>query len=156
MRAAARKGDPPGLGRYAASFPLPDTKGKVKVSVRATNRAGLTTLTDPATVRVVDPPPPPEKEKKEKRTVGDIKVKVIQGSTPERPQPGLPVELRDAAGAVVSAATTDDKGEATFKDLKPGGYTLTAVKLADAAARGTAAVSVTADKQSEATIEVKR
>ena len=158
LPALAAKGGPT-PGRFTASFSLPDVKGKVKLYAKATNGAGLSAVTEGATLAVVDPPPPPKSEKekeKEKRTVGDVAVKVIQGSSPERPQPGLTVELRNAAGAAVQTKTTDDKGEAFFKDVPPGGYTLYTVKLADFGAKAFAAVTVAADKKSEATLEVKR
>ncbi len=158
LPALAAKGGPM-TGRFTASFLLPDVKGKVKLYAKATNGAGLSTVTEGVTLTVVDPPPPPKSEKekaKEKRTVGDVAVKVIQGSTPERPQPGLTVELRNGAGAAVMTKTTDDKGEAFFKDVPPGGYTLYTVKLADYGAKAFAAVTVVADKKAEATLEVKR
>lgn len=133
---------------YTARIDLPDVKGKAKVGVRFVNNVGLVADSRPVTVLLTDPKLP--------RTVGDIRVKVTQGSEPPRPQPGLTVTLRDAAGQPVNAKETDAKGVAVFTDLKPGPYVVTTVKPADMNAFATKAVSVVADKEVAVELEVKR
>lgn len=132
---------------YFARFDLPDVKGKVKVGVRFVNNVGLVTDSRPFDLRLVDPKLP--------RTVGDIKVKVTQGSD-ERPQPRLTVTLRDQTGTPLDTRETSDKGEATFKDLKPGSYYVTTVKPADQNASAFKLVTVVADKETATQLEVKR
>lgn len=133
---------------YTARIDLPDVKGKAKVGVRFVNNVGLVADSRPVTVLLTDP--------KQPRTVGDIRVKVTQGSEPPRPQPGLTVTLRDAAGQPVDAKETDAKGVAVFTDLKPGPYVVTTVKPADMNAFATKAVAVVADKEATVELEVKR
>jgi hypothetical protein len=76
----------------------------------------------------------------------------VQG---DRPQPGLPVELRLAGmTAVYKATTTDAAGRFRFEDLPPGGYVVSSVKRADANAAGRTPVSVEAS-ETPAKAEVK-
>lgn len=134
-------------GVYAARFKMPDTIGKVRVGVVIANNVGLV-VGDSAELTVVEPPKPP--------TTGTLAGRVIQGSTPERPQPELTVTLFDADGKVVSAQTTTDKGEFKFTDLKPGAYLVGSVKPQDQNARDSKTGTVSAGKTTKVELELKR
>ncbi|HET6575769.1 MAG TPA: carboxypeptidase regulatory-like domain-containing protein, partial [Fimbriiglobus sp.] len=143
---AKEKGPPEALG-YAATFTLPDVKGPLTVGVRFTNGAGLTTEVT-HDLLLVDPPPPP--------TTGTIEGRVVQGSTPERPQPGLDVLLTDPAGKVVKAAKADAAGAFKFEELPPGPYSVATVKAADLGARAIQPATVEAGEVTTVTLELKR
>ncbi len=131
---------------YTAQFDTDELKGKIKVGVRFANKAGLTTE-ETREILLREPVPP--------RTVGDVKVTVTQGYDPERPQSKLAVSLL-ADGKPVSAGKTSDKGEYTFKDLKPGAYTVYSVNPADGNARAFAVVTVIADEEVAVSLSLKR
>ncbi len=145
--AAKLEGPPEALG-FGATFDLPDVKGPVTVGVRFTNGAGLVSPDLTREIWLVDPPPPP--------TTGTIEGKVIQGSSPERPQPGLDVLLLDAGGKVLKSAKTTDAGEFRFEELPPGPYTVYAVKPADLGARALQPATVEAGEVTAVTLELKR
>jgi len=139
---------------YEATLTLPDVKGLVQVGVKFVNEVGLASRDDEGVtyfyLDVQDPPAP--RGVKEKLT-GTIKGRVTQGS---RPQPGLPVELRDEDGKKVLKATrADDAGEFRFDDVPPGSYTVVSVKKVDAS-KGVDKVSVEPGKTSLATLNVLR
>ena len=87
---------------------------------------------------------------------GAIAGRVVQGAGSERPQPGLPVQLLDATGKVIGAATTNTAGEFEFPDLLPGPYFVGSVKVADYGARSVQAVSVEAGETTAVTLDLKR
>jgi hypothetical protein len=115
--------------------------------VRFTNGAGLTTE-ETHDLLLVDPPPPP--------TTGAIEGRVVQGSTPERPQPGLDVLLTDPAGRVIKATTADAAGAFKFEELLPGPYSVMSVKAADLGAKAVQTVTVEAGEVTAVTLELKR
>jgi hypothetical protein len=134
---------------YTAALLMPDQKGPVTVGARFTNRVGLTEEVV-AEVMVVDPP-----------TTGSVKGRVVQGSTPERPQPGLEVVLSEEGAkpdaAPVATAKTNDRGEFVMKDIKPGKYVVRSTKPADYGAKAEQKVAVEAgDKPAEVTLYLKR
>jgi hypothetical protein len=134
---------------YTATLLMPDQKGPVTVGARFTNRAGLTEEVV-AEVTLVDPP-----------TTGKIKGRVVQGSTPERPQPGIAVTLAEDGAKPddppAATATTNDQGVFEMKDLKPGKYVVRAAKPVDYGAKAEQKVTVEAsDKPAEVTLELKR
>ena len=134
------------LAAYSASLLMPDTKGPIVVGARFTNRVGITEEVV-GEVTLVDPP-----------STGSIKGRVVQG---ERGQPGLEVVLREADAKPdakpAGTATTNDKGEFTFADLKPGQYVLDTAKPADYGAKASQKVAVVAgDKPTPVTLSLKR
>jgi len=132
---------------YEAEFDTSELpKGKHKIGVRFVNGAGLS-ATVTRDVIVFEPPAP--------RVLGDIKVTVTAGYDPERPQPGLTVTAL-ADGKPVAAGKTSPQGVYTFKDLKPGAYTIFAVKSADGNARAFSVVTVIADDEVETSMSLKR
>ncbi len=131
---------------YTALLPVPDVKGRVTVGVRFVNHAGLHA---DATEEIVLRDPPPEK-----KPVGSIKVKVVQG-TDERPQQNMALQLRDAKGNVLKDAATDAKGEYTFADVEPGKYVVAASRLRNQT-KAQANVTVEANKSAEVTLKMKR
>jgi hypothetical protein len=101
-----------------------DQPGLLTVSAQFINGAGLRkNLT--ATIPVVDPEKVAEKEKKAKKA--SIAGAVREG---DRPQVGVPVELRDRTRKVVANVKTGEGGTFLFKDLDPGTYTVVAAKTA--------------------------
>lgn len=143
---AKQEGPPQVLG-YAAAFDLADVKGPATVGVRFTNGAGLSTEVT-HDLLLVDPTPPP--------TTGTIEGRVVQGSTPERPQPGLDVLLTDPAGKVIKAAKTDAAGAFKFEELLPGPYAVMSVKIADYGAKAIQPATVEAGEVTTVTLELKR
>jgi hypothetical protein len=141
-----QEGPPEALG-YAATFDLPDVKGPVTIGVRFMNGAGLVTEVTQELL-LVDPTPPP--------TTGTIEGRVVQGSTPERPQPGLDVLLTDPAGKVIKAAKTDAAGAFKFEELLPGPYAVMSVKIADYGAKAIQPATVEAGEVTTVTLELKR
>jgi hypothetical protein len=140
--------DPSRPAAFTATLLAPDQKGPVTVTARFTNRVGLSEEAT-ATVTLVDPP-----------TTGTIKGKVVQGSTPERPQPGVAVSLKDAAAKPedkpLATTTTNAEGAFTFKDVKPGSYVVGADKPTDYS-HGEKQVAVEAsEKPVEVTLSLKR
>jgi hypothetical protein len=141
--------DPTRPALFTATLLPPDQKGPVTVTARFTNRVGLTEETT-ADITLIDPP-----------TTGTIKGKVVQGSTPERPQPGVEVQLKDAAAKPedkpLAATTTNAEGVFTFKNVKPGKYVVGGEKPADYGAHDEKPVTVEAsEKPSEVTLSLKR
>jgi hypothetical protein len=140
-------GPPPTWVEFGATLDLPDVKGPVTVGVRFTNGAGLVSPDVTREIWLVDPVVP---------TTGTIEGKVIQGSSPERPQPGLDVLLLDAGGKVVKATKTTDTGEFRFEELPPGPYTVYTVKPADLGARSLQPATVEAGEVTAVTLELRR
>ncbi|MFO0938019.1 MAG: carboxypeptidase-like regulatory domain-containing protein [Gemmataceae bacterium] len=123
---------------------LPGAKGETKIGVLYVNGVGLGTISE-QTIFVT------EAEVPKKKTTGSIEGRVVQGT---RAQPGLPVTLSDATGkVVVKSATSDADGKFKFEELAPGTYTVSAVKKADANAKGSKTVTVEASDK-PATVEI--
>jgi hypothetical protein len=131
---------------YTGKLLMPDRTGRVQVGVRFINNVGLPTDVT-GEVEVVDPPPKP--------TTGAVKVTVVQG-VPPRPQPGMAVELRDAANKVIlNSGDADEKGEYTFKDVAPGKYNVYSSRPRDFS-KALKPVTVEAGATKEVTLELKR
>ncbi|HTU21202.1 MAG TPA: carboxypeptidase-like regulatory domain-containing protein [Gemmataceae bacterium] len=108
---------------WSAELPVPtDAPPVLDVSVRFINNAGLST-TRVAQLPVADPPPPRAKVAK----LASIAGTVTEG---DRTQRALPVELQDPAGKVLAKTETNASGAYLFKDLAPGDYQVSAVKVA--------------------------
>jgi SdrD B-like domain len=134
---------------------LPEAKGDVKVGVLVVNGVGLASSAD-TTAYVREPEKPKEEKEKEKpkKTTGSIEGVVLHSI---RPQPDLPVTLRDPAGKELKKTTTDSSGKFEFKDLQPGEYIVSSVKRADLNSNGSQTVTVEAgDKPAKAEIAIKR
>jgi hypothetical protein len=100
-----------------------DQRAPLDVSVQFTNGAGLT-RTVTATLDVIDPPPEPPAAALKASIAGTV----VEG---DRPQVGLPVELRDGTGRVILATgKTGEGGTFLFKDLNPGLYRVVSMKTA--------------------------
>ncbi len=147
VKGATGKDVPSNPPSYTTIVELPDVKGPFTINYRIWNKAGLL-VEDVAEVVLVDPPPPP--------TTGTIEGKAIQGSTPERPQPGLPVALFDAGGKLVASTTTNDAGEFKFEDVQPGPYLVFCNKEADQNANDRKPATVKAGETTTVTLELKR
>ncbi|HEX4609111.1 MAG TPA: carboxypeptidase-like regulatory domain-containing protein [Urbifossiella sp.] len=152
---AARPGDRPvplasefGPAAYTASLLMPDQAGPVRVGARFTNRVGLTDEVV-AEVLLLDPP-----------TTGSVKGKVVQGSGPGRPQPGLDVLLREpdakADAKAVATAKTNAAGDFQMTGIKPGSYVVSAEKAVDYAKAQEKVTVVAGDKAAEVTLVLKR
>jgi hypothetical protein len=100
-----------------------DQKGKLEVTVQATNGANLT-ASETVVIQLVDPAPGTGGGAK----LGSIEGDVVQG---DRKQPGVAVSLLDAQGVLKDSGATDDKGHYTFKDVPPGTYRVAAAKSSD-------------------------
>jgi hypothetical protein len=101
---------------WEAAVDVPaDAKGSVTLTIRAENGSGLETVWSRA-IPVADVPAP---------TVGGLNGKVTEGG---RPQPGLPVVLKDEKGKEAQKAISDKDGAYQFEGLKPGKYTVEAKK----------------------------
>ncbi len=121
-----------GQDEWVAALDAPtDQKGKLEVTVQATNGAKLT-ASDTVKIELVDAGPVVK--------LGTIEGDVVQG---ERPQPGIVVTLVDGNGAIKDTGATDKKGHYKFKDVLPGTYRVTAVKSSDNS-KGTITVTVPA------------
>jgi hypothetical protein len=111
-------------GVWAAALDAPtEQKGKVDVTAQFTNGAGLV-KSETVVIQLVDSLPGGG-------VAGgktSIEGKVVQG---DRPQPKVPVFLRDAAGGVKDTTMTDDNGGYIFKDVMPGTYRVFANKTGD-------------------------
>lgn len=140
-------------GSWATKDPirLPDTRGEVKVGVIFLNGVGLGTSSE-STIYVREAEK--AKDEKTKKTTGDIEGIVMQSI---RPQPDLPVILKDAAGKELKKTTTDSSGKFAFKDLAPGDYNVSSVKRADLNSNGSKDVTVEAgDKPAKVEIVIRR
>ncbi len=149
------KGEKLADGSYATRDPirLPEIRGDVKLGVLVVNGVGLASPAE-AIAYVREPEKTKEEKAKEKKTTGDIEGVVMQSI---RPQPDLPVVLRDAAGKELKKTTTDTSGKFAFKDLAPGDYIVTSVKRADSNSNGSKEVTVEAgDKPAKVEIAIKR
>jgi hypothetical protein len=121
--AIARPGKQKDRSTWAAELVVPsDARSPLDVSVRFTNKVGLTT-TQATALEVAEPPPPGVKVAKK----GSIAGVVMEG---ERPQKGLNVDLLDPAGKVLLSTKTAADGTFIFKDLVPGDYKLASIKPA--------------------------
>jgi hypothetical protein len=144
VKGADGKDVPSNPPAYTTIVELPDAKGPFAVNYRIVNRAGLM-VEDVAEATLIDPP-----------ATGTIEGKVIQGSTPERPQPNLTVALFDAGGKAISTTTTNDAGEFAFEDLPPGPYLVFCNKEADQNANDRKPATVKAGETTTVTLELKR
>ncbi len=138
---------------FTATLLPPDQKGPVTVTARFTNQVGLSEEVT-ADVTLIDPP-----------TTGTIKGRVVQGSTPERPQPGIEVQLKDpdvkpdakSEAKPIATTTTNAEGTFTFKGVKPGKYVVAGTKPTDYGAKDEKQVTVEAsEKPVEVTLSLKR
>ncbi|MFO0864856.1 MAG: carboxypeptidase-like regulatory domain-containing protein [Gemmataceae bacterium] len=109
----------PGLpGKWAVLASLsPDARGPTPLSVKATNRAGLSRF-ETAVVDVLDVDP-------ETLRVGKIQGKVSEGT---RPQPNLIVILKHTAGKDAARVRTQSDGTFQFDGVLPGSYRLEVAK----------------------------
>ncbi len=144
-------------GTWLAREPLrlPEAKGDVKIGVLFVNGVGLAAPAD-AIAYVREPEKPKEEKEKEKakKTTGSIEGVVMHSI---RPQPDLPVSLRDPAGKELKKTTTNSSGKFEFKDLAPGEYIVSSVKKADLNSNGSQTVTVEAgDTPAKAEIAIKR
>lgn len=149
------KGEKQADGSYATKDPirLPENRGDVKLGVLVVNGVGLSSTAE-ANAYAREPEKTKEEKAKEKKTTGDIEGVVMQSI---RPQPDLPVILKDAAGKELKKATTDSSGKFAFKDLAPGEYIVSSVKRADQNSNGSKEVTVEAgDKPAKVEIAIKR
>jgi hypothetical protein len=131
----------PKTGVWVASLDAPtDQKGKTEVTAQFTNGAGLV-ATDTVKIELVDPGAGAAGAGKAASIAG----KVYVG---DRPQPNLPVELRNAAGGVVDTRSTDKDGKFLFKDVAPGSYKVFSSKTGDKT-KGETIVGVQAGEKKE-------
>jgi hypothetical protein len=89
-----------------------DQKGRFLVTVRFVNNVGLTENSEPKAFEVRDPPPDLAKK-------ASIAGMVREG---DRPQPGLTVVLRNAAGQTLATQQPKPDGSYLFEGLDPGQY----------------------------------
>jgi hypothetical protein len=149
-------GKPPGDAKLIAAKPLnrsgtqwqvqipgQQQAGPIDVTAQATNRVGLSTLVT-TSLSIVD------KASSAADTSSGIAGQVLEGG---RPQPGLPVTLSDATGAVQGSGTTDAQGAFRFDKLKPGKYTVSAVK-ASSQRKGASQVDVQPGQTANVSIDL--
>jgi hypothetical protein len=149
------KGEKQADGSWATKEPLrlPEQRGDVKIGALFVNGVGLASPAE-ATAYVREPEKAKEEKEKEKKTTGSIEGVVMHSI---RPQPDLPVTLKDSAGKELKKTTTDSGGNFKFKDLPPGEYTVSSVKRADLNSNGSQTVTVEAgDKPTKAEIVIRR
>lgn len=128
-------------GTWAAKLPVPtDAKATIPVSVQFTNAVGLN-ATDTIVIQLVDPPAASK--------VSSIEGVVYEG---DRPQPNLPVFLRDSSGSARDTVRTDAEGRYHFKEVAPGAYRVSASK--PTGSRGETAVQIL-EGQKKVDINVK-
>jgi hypothetical protein len=111
-------------GPWAGTLVVPsDQRSPLVVSVQFTNGVGLT-KTGTLLLDVVDPPPAALAKGKKAGIVGTV----VEG---DLLQNELEVTLTDATTGKVKAKTkTDNDGKYAFKDLDPGEYRVSTVKIA--------------------------
>lgn len=125
---------------WIADLPLPEGKKSLELTAQFTNAAGLT-ATQSIKVEVVDPPPP----------TGKVSGKIVAGNLP---QAKLEVQLKDEKEAK-AMTKTNDKGEFSFENVKPGTYNVFAQRK-DAMTEAVAPVVVEAGKESKVDLELVR
>jgi hypothetical protein len=129
--------------QWQAQIPGQKEAGPIDVTAQVTNRVGLSSFVT-TSITILDQAP---------STGGGnsgIQGQLLEGN---RPQPNLPVTLKDASGGVKGTATTDAQGKFQFDKLKPGKYTVSAVK--DSSQRkGQADVEVQAGQSAEVSISL--
>jgi hypothetical protein len=122
-----------------------DERGPVVVSVRFTNRVGLSTMAT-RSFEVTDPPKarerPPDK--------GSIAGTIVEG---DRPQVGLPVRLYNSMGKQIDTTKTTAGGAYIFRGLDPGTYRVVAIKTASRT-RGERTVEIKA-KERKTGVDIK-
>jgi len=125
---------------WTVLLPGVEQVGPIDVTAQAVNSVGLSSF---ATVRVnvTDRPSEPG---------GSIRGQVAEGG---RAQPELKVTLTDGTGKQVAAKAAGATGAFRFGNLKPGKYTLSAVKQASGR-KAEAAVTVSAGKTSIVSLEL--
>jgi hypothetical protein len=102
-------------GTYMTEIPVPRNGDIATYSAVAVNGVGMLGFSDPVEFMLISPemaktlPPGP----------GTVKGVVSRG---DRPQPNLPVELRDATGAAKMKTTTKRGGVFVFDKVPPGSY----------------------------------
>jgi len=102
--------------QWQATLPGQKEAGPIDVSAQVTNRVGESSYVT-TSIAITD------------KSTGAAGA-TIQGSVTEgsRPQAGLPVVLTDDKKQVQGTTKTDAQGRFEFKDVKPGKYTVSAVK----------------------------
>jgi hypothetical protein len=117
---------------WQALLPAPTERAAVlEVTVQATNNVGLS-ATETVIIQLVDPTPGAP------AAAATIRGMVSQGG---RPQPDVPVTLRDAQNAIKNKAMTNSAGEYVFKDVPPASYRVEAISTRSMT-RGDTAVQV--------------
>ncbi len=148
---------------WVSKIKIPSQPGKVDLAVALTNEAGLVSV-KPYPIILIDPPTKKNGDgngdgdqngdQKESPTTGKVKGTVVQGG---RPQPNLAVTLADADGKPQGVVTTNDKGEFTFEQVKPGVYQVTSAKPdSGVGTSGSSPVAVEAGKTAMVSVSLVR
>ncbi len=138
-------------GLFEARLDAPtDAKGKVDVTAQVTNGAGLVAT---ETVQIELIPAKGAAGGAAPAGKASIEGKVVQG---DRPQPNLPVLLRDAAGGVKDTTMTDDKGGFLFKEVLPGTYRVFASKTGDSTKGETIVQVQEGQKKTDVSVSIVR
>ncbi|TWT75593.1 hypothetical protein Pla123a_31030 [Posidoniimonas polymericola] len=131
--------DPAHPGQWVATVPMPAGVPVTLITAQVTNGVGLTTS------RTIQTP----LQDATLAGLGQVAGAVTEGV---RPQPGLPVELRDPEQKPIASAKTDAQGKFLFTKVKPGKYLVWSVKEQS---QRTGAAGVEVQPGATATAELK-
>jgi hypothetical protein len=115
-------------GRWLVQLPAGPDPGVYNVMVRAIDRQGNASDYQKLPVQIVSPEQAATIKEQGRRVTGTV----VYGRFGKEPQPGVAVQLADAAGTSGRQTVTDDQGVFVFDNVSPGDYRV----VAEATVRG--------------------
>jgi hypothetical protein len=141
--------DRPERGEWVASLPAPTmTKGTLEVTAVFVNQSNLS-ASETITIELVEAGAAGKGAGAGKTSIEGV---VTEG---DRPQPNVPVALRDVQGNVKDTKTTNDKGQFVFENLAPGTYRVAAAKVGSNT-KGETAVGVAEGEKKKVEVKLLR